>query len=72
MGLNTWHSRGAPARPPEAYGLLQATLILPNTAERAAVMARLQADQWPVDTSAATPIVANPAGNRLALELVVS
>lgn len=71
LGLNTWHSRGAPARPAEAYGLQQATLIFPDATERVAVIERLQANGWPVDTNPTTPTVADPAGNRLALETTV-
>lgn len=42
IGLNTWAGVGAPAPPPDAVGLRQFAVVLPNSAELANVTERVQ------------------------------
>ena len=55
------------AAPPGTAALRQATLVLPDAAERDRVLARLaDAGHEPVDRDG-TPLVRDPSGNALAL-----
>ena len=70
IGLNTWQSRQAPAPPPEAYGLAEFGIQLPQTAYEAC-LARLTAAQYSGEAQTAAEIVlVDPSGNRVRLSSV--
>jgi catechol 2,3-dioxygenase len=60
LGANIWQSAGAPPPPPGTAALRHATLVLPDEAEREAVLARVEQEG---------PFVEDPSGNRLLLEV---
>jgi catechol 2,3-dioxygenase len=60
LGANTWESAGAPQAPPGTANLRHATIVLADEAERDRVLARIGADD---------PLVSDPSGNRLLLEV---
>jgi catechol 2,3-dioxygenase len=66
VGANTWESAGAPP-PPGAAALRQATVVLPDGAERDAVLERLERHGHAAQESAAGPVVRDPSGNTLLL-----
>ena len=67
IGANTWESAGAPPPPSNAAALRHATLVLPDAAERARVVERVEAGgQAPEDTPAG-PMIRDPSGNALVL-----
>jgi catechol 2,3-dioxygenase len=67
IGLNSWESAGAGAPPPGTAALRQATIVLPDTAERDRVLARWSALGYPVRDDGPDPVVVDPSGNALAL-----
>jgi catechol 2,3-dioxygenase len=69
LGVNTWQSRGAPPPPPEALGLHSFTIQLPDETERARLVERVRAADYPLEDSPAGPLLRDPAG--LALVLAV-
>ena len=60
LGANVWQSAGAPPPPPGTAALRHATVVLADEAERDAVLARVEQEG---------PIVEDPSGNRLLLEV---
>lgn len=68
IGLNTWQSLGAAAPPPDAYGLAEVAIRLPDTAVLTPICARLAAAAYPHTIAAnGDCLVQDPAG--LALRL---
>jgi catechol 2,3-dioxygenase len=67
VGANTWESAGAPPAPPGTAALRQATVVLPDAADRDAVLERLERHGHMPESSAAGPVVRDPSGNALVL-----
>ncbi len=65
IGLNTWQSRNGPQPPHNAVGLRFFTIQLPDAAELAKVLARLQAAGWPVEQQEEGISLRDPWGNKL-------
>lgn len=49
IGLNTWHSKGAPPAPERAAGLYHFAILLPTRKALATTFKRLQDNNWPID-----------------------
>ena len=60
IGANTWESAGAPPPPPGTAALRQATIVLPDAAERDRVLGLLDEEG---------PLVRDPSGNPLAFDV---
>ena len=75
IGLNTWAGVGAPPPPPDAVGLRHSTIHLPDAAELARVMERLQAAGFPLERQSEagqktdTVVLRDPSGNGIHLEI---
>jgi catechol 2,3-dioxygenase len=67
VGANTWESAGAPPPPPGSAALRHATIVLPDDAERGALLDRLEAAGGAAEESASGPLVRDPSGNALVL-----
>jgi catechol 2,3-dioxygenase len=67
IGANVWESRGAPPPPDGSAALRQATVVLPDAAERDRVLARVRDAGHDLEDGSAGPVVADPSGNRLVL-----
>ena len=67
LGSNTWESSGASPPPPGTAALRQATVVLPDAAERNRVLGRLEEAGQPVDASGGDPLVRDPSANALVL-----
>lgn len=67
IGANTWESAGASPPPPEAAALRQATIALPDSAERDRVLERITSAGHPLEEGSDGPVVRDPSGNALAL-----
>jgi catechol 2,3-dioxygenase len=67
IGVNSWESAGAGPPPPGTAALRQATIVLPDTAERDRTLARWAALGHPVGDDGPDPVVVDPSGNALAL-----
>jgi catechol 2,3-dioxygenase len=67
VGANTWESAGAPPPPPGTAALRHATILLPDSAERAQLSERLERQGHPTHESPEGPVVRDPAGNALVL-----
>jgi catechol 2,3-dioxygenase len=68
VGANIWESRGAPPAPPGTAALRQATIVLPDEAERDRVAARAEAAGAPVERRDGGVLVRDPSGNALLLQ----
>jgi catechol 2,3-dioxygenase len=68
VGANIWESSGAPPAPPGTAALRQATIVLPDEAERDRVAARAEAAGAPVERRDGGVLVRDPSGNALFLE----
>ena len=69
VGANTWESNGAPPPPPGTAALRQATIALPDAAERDRVAARVaEAGQEPGPGPNGVTVL-DPSGNRLVLAI---
>jgi catechol 2,3-dioxygenase len=69
VGANTWQSSGAPPPPPGTAALRQATIVLPDDAERDRVAARVaEAGQEPEPRLNGVTVL-DPSGNRLVLAI---
>jgi catechol 2,3-dioxygenase len=66
LGANVWESRGGSPPPPGAAALRHATILLPDTAELERVAGQADAAAA-LSEQEGTPLVTDPAGNRLAL-----
>jgi catechol 2,3-dioxygenase len=69
IGMNTWHSRGATAAPPDSVNLRFFTVTLPTEDARQAVIGRAQAAGVPVEPAGEAAILHDPWGNRIALRV---
>ena len=67
IGLNTWHSAGAPAPPPGAVGLRSFELRLPDDASLREVLARIDAAQLATERCDGGVLVRDPSGNGVLL-----
>lgn len=69
IGMNTWHSRNAPAAPADTAGLRFFSLELASEEARATVVARLTAAGVPVTQTPDAVIVQDPWQNTVVLQL---
>jgi catechol 2,3-dioxygenase len=67
VGANTWESAGGPPPPPGSASLRHATIVLPDAAEQARVVGRIEHAGLAVEERDGTPFVADPSGNVLTL-----
>ncbi|GAC1393579.1 MAG: catechol 2,3-dioxygenase [Ktedonobacteraceae bacterium] len=67
IGLNTWQSRNGPQPPADSVGARFFTIQLPDEAELAKVLARLQVAGWPVEQREGGVSLRDPSGNKLLL-----
>ncbi len=67
LGLNTWHTRGAPPPPAGSAGLRYFTIRLPDEAEQARVAQRLQAAEIPFAQRDGVLALRDPWDNRILL-----
>ena len=67
IGLNTWHSAGAPAPPPGAVGLRSFELRLPDDASLREVLVRIDAAQLATERCDGGVLVRDPSGNGVLL-----
>jgi catechol 2,3-dioxygenase len=67
VGANTWESRGASPAPPGSATLRHATIVLPDTAERDRVAARVADSGQEPEPWDGGAFVRDPSGNRLLL-----
>lgn len=67
VGANTWESAGAPPPPEGTAALRHATVVLPDTAARDQVVARVEATGRAVEEAVGDPLVRDPSGNALVL-----
>ena len=67
LGLNTWHSAGAPPPEPGAVGLRSFEVTLPHDDALAAVLARVRGAGLPLETLAEGTGVRDPSGNLVVL-----
>ncbi|MDB5058643.1 MAG: Glyoxalase/bleomycin resistance protein/dioxygenase, partial [Chloroflexi bacterium] len=70
IGLNTWESAGGPQGAPDAAGLRQATIDLPNAEALADVKARLKAANVPASEESGGLVTHDQDQNRLLLRVV--
>jgi len=71
IGANTWESSGATPPPAGTAALRQATIVLPDSAERDLVIARIEAAGGAIEDRAAGPTTQDPSANTLLLALAV-
>ena len=69
LGANTWESAGAPPPPEGTAALQHATIVLPDTAGRDRVLARLDEARYAREETDDGPRVRDPSGNALVLEV---
>ena len=69
IGMNTWHSRGAPPAPSGTAGLRFFTLELPSEGARADVIARLEASHIPYTYEDGLVTVQDPWQNTILLQV---
>jgi catechol 2,3-dioxygenase len=67
IGANTWESTGAPAPPADATRLRHFTIVLPDTAARNEVRARLEAAGGIARETELGPVCEDPSGNAFVL-----
>jgi catechol 2,3-dioxygenase len=67
VGANTWESRGAPPAGAGVARLLQATIVVPDEAERDRIVARVADSGQEPETREAGVLVRDPSGNALVL-----
>lgn len=48
IGLNTWHSKGAPPAPVNSAGLYHLAILYPTRRDLAAILARLREAEYPI------------------------
>jgi catechol 2,3-dioxygenase len=72
LGMNVWESAGAPPAPPGAAGLAYYTIRLPDEAAREVVMEQVESAGLPVEETADGPLLRDPAGLAVVLEVDVS
>ena len=69
IGANTWESAGAPAPPADAARLQCLTIVLPDSTERDAVRARLEASDVATRDVERGPMYFDPSGNPIVLAI---
>ena len=69
IGLNTWHSRGAPPAPAGTAGLRFFSLELPDEDARAAVVARIEAAGLAYTQTPTAVVVRDPWRNTILLQV---
>jgi catechol 2,3-dioxygenase len=67
LGANTWESAGTSPPPPGTAALRQATIVLPDDAERGRVLARLERAGHETRSDGDGPVAVDPSGNALLL-----
>ncbi len=67
LGLNTWHSQGAPRPPADSVGLRQYTIIVPDGDSRDQIVARLKGAGITSEPRDADVLVDDPWGNQIRL-----
>ena len=67
LGLNTWHSEGAPPAPDDVASLRFFSLALPDARTRATVVGRIDAAGLPRTEADGAVVVRDPWGHRVAL-----
>ena len=67
IGANIWESAGAPAPPADATRLRHVTIVLPDTAAREEVRARLEASDVVTRDTELGPMCEDPSGNAIVL-----
>jgi len=72
IGANSWESAGAPQAPPGTATLRHATIVLPDTASRDAVVARVARSGQAAEDAPAGFLVRDPSGNALVLAVAVA
>jgi catechol 2,3-dioxygenase len=65
LGLNTWHSRGAPRAPADSVGLRQYAIIVPNAEARDQIAARFDGAGVTYERRDTDIIVDDPWGNTI-------
>lgn len=70
FGLNTWESRNAPPLPPDAEGLREVTITLPDRAGLEEAASRLRANNWEFLEEEGQIIVRDPSANVLRIEAI--
>ena len=68
LGLNTWHSRGAPRPPEDSVGLRDYSILVPGAEARDRIAARLAAAQIGTEREGEALVVDDPFGNRIRIE----
>jgi catechol 2,3-dioxygenase len=69
VGANTWESADAPPAPPGTAALLHATVVLPDVDARNEVIGRVEDAGVAVEERDGDPLVRDPSGNALVLDL---
>lgn len=72
IGANTWQSAGGAPPPPGSAALRHATIVLPDTAARDRVLARLHAAGTALLQDGGAPVCVDPSGNRLRLDVAAA
>jgi catechol 2,3-dioxygenase len=67
LGANTWRSGGAPPPAPGSAALRRFEIVLPDTAERDALAARMADAGVAVEADPAGPLARDPSGNAFVL-----
>jgi catechol 2,3-dioxygenase len=71
LGANTWETRRREPAPEGSARLREVTIVLPHAAERDRVVARLTASGRAVDDAGDAPLVHDPSGIALRLDVAV-
>ena len=72
LGANTWESSGASPPPPGSAALRHATIVLPDDTVRDRLVDRLRAAGATFQEAVAGPMVHDPSGNALVLEVAAT
>jgi catechol 2,3-dioxygenase len=69
LGLNIWHSDGAPALPEDGFGLAEYSILFAHNVARSAAISRLKSADWPLQAENGDPTVRDPSGIQLRLQV---
>ena len=69
IGANTWESAGAPPPPPGTAALRQATILVPDQAERERILGRIEDLGHAIEEGPEGPQIRDPSGNPLLFAL---
>ncbi|RFU64725.1 VOC family protein [Peribacillus glennii] len=72
IGLNTWHSKGAPAADENSVGLKLFSLVLPSQEARSRAVAQVREMGAIVIEENGTPFAKDPSGNLIELQVYTS